>query len=217
MTDHEERWAEVGAAIAARMEQLKLTKAEILRASKISDKTFNGYLAGRPIRRTDKARGLCEALGWRVDAIDRILEGLPPIDQAAVDAAFNDKMWAELRLEELRDISPEDLSEDDEARIEHWEGRLRGAERQLDALQGPTNRDRDKRLRIKLTGKWYELQAVVDQIEPIELRLELVDDFKSIAEARIAADLALAAEGEPPPDDPRSLPSEHGPSAEPNE
>jgi len=79
MSDPEERWAAVGEAISARIAELQMTKNEVIRASGVSYKSLSGYIEGQPIRRADKARGLCEALRWPPDAIDRILAGEPPI------------------------------------------------------------------------------------------------------------------------------------------
>lgn len=80
MEDLEERWAAVGRAITARIDDLKLTKNEVIRASGVSYKSLTGYMEGRPVVRADKARGLCEALQWPPDAIDRLLDGKPPVD-----------------------------------------------------------------------------------------------------------------------------------------
>jgi hypothetical protein len=88
----------VGEAIRRRMrDELLLTKAELIRASGISDKTLAGYLAGKPVRRDDKRRDLCAALGWTPDSIDRVLDGQPPLTlinawreaRAAYQAALN--------------------------------------------------------------------------------------------------------------------------------
>lgn len=73
------RWEQVGDAVRARITELRLTNAEVQRRSGVSDKTLTGYLNGEPIRRADKARGLCEALGWTPDSIDRILDGDEPV------------------------------------------------------------------------------------------------------------------------------------------
>ena len=72
-------WDRVGRAISDRIEELRLSKAEFIKRSGISDKTLNGYLAGKPIKRVDKERELCDALGWSTDSIQLILEGHSPI------------------------------------------------------------------------------------------------------------------------------------------
>lgn len=74
MNDHDQRWLRVGQAIEARRKELKLTKAELIRESGVSDKTLTGYLEGQPIVREDKARGLSRALRWPEDAIDQLLD-----------------------------------------------------------------------------------------------------------------------------------------------
>lgn len=78
MTDHSE-WEAVGRAIEQRMTELGLTKAQLLRAASLSDKTLKGYLEGRPIRRADKAAAITSALRWPPDAFDRILRGEAPM------------------------------------------------------------------------------------------------------------------------------------------
>lgn len=85
MTDTSERWQAVGDAIAARLDELEMTRAEFLRKSGISDKTLARYIDGNPIVRKDKKRELCKALGWWYGSIERILEGdepivIPPVD-----------------------------------------------------------------------------------------------------------------------------------------
>lgn len=69
----ENRWQAVGQAITHRIDALHRTKAEIIRLSGVSDKTLDGYMAGKPIVRKDKMRDLCAALGWTPDSIDRLL------------------------------------------------------------------------------------------------------------------------------------------------
>lgn len=72
------RWAEVGRRIEQRIDELNLTKAEVIRLSGVSDKTLSGYIDGLPIRRRDKKRDLALALGWLPNSIDRILDGGEP-------------------------------------------------------------------------------------------------------------------------------------------
>lgn len=78
MADAPSPWAEVARRIDERIDELKLTNAEVLRRSGLSYKTLARYLEGKPIRRRDKERGLCEALGWTTDSIARILRGEEP-------------------------------------------------------------------------------------------------------------------------------------------
>lgn len=91
MTDSNQRWDRVGEAITARVAELGMSKAELERASGISPKTLTIYMNGGPIIRADKARGLCAALSWTIDSIDRILDGGAPIvnaDPAGTEAAI---------------------------------------------------------------------------------------------------------------------------------
>lgn len=80
VSDQSERWEDVGQAIEARIIELGLTKAEVLRRGQLSFKTLAAYMAGEPIRRPDKARGIAEALEWPKDAIARIRAGEDPAD-----------------------------------------------------------------------------------------------------------------------------------------
>lgn len=102
MTDHDDRWALVGAAIDARRVALSMTKAELIRAAKVSDKTLDGYISGRPIVREDKARELLVALSWPADAFDRIAAGedLTEWGGAALSTSAELRLTAELH--ELR-------------------------------------------------------------------------------------------------------------------
>lgn len=102
MNDHSERWITVGRLIADRIDALGLTKAELLRRSNLSDKTLAGYLAGHPIRRADKKRDLCAALGWSIDSIERILDEQPPklMDESKEGAMRSRLTRVEMELEE---------------------------------------------------------------------------------------------------------------------
>jgi transcriptional regulator with XRE-family HTH domain len=89
MTDSEERWGQVGAAIAARMAgPPAITMAELVRRSGVSDTSIRDYLRGKPIVRADKRRELCAGLGWTADSIDLILAGKKP--RIATDARSTD-------------------------------------------------------------------------------------------------------------------------------
>jgi len=78
MADLDERWDLVGAAIAERIRELGMTKAQVTRDASVSDTSLTAYIGGQPIRRVDKRTGLCRALGWSIDSIDRILDGKAP-------------------------------------------------------------------------------------------------------------------------------------------
>lgn len=65
-------WTRVATRLQARIAELKLSKAEVIRRSGVSQKSLDGYLAGEPIVRPDKGRGLCDALRWTHDSIDAI-------------------------------------------------------------------------------------------------------------------------------------------------
>lgn len=91
MKDQQPEWSEVGRAIEERMRELGLTPAEVIRASGVSFKSLKGYIAGKPIVRRDKARGLARALGWESDAFSLVLAGRTPtvIPQSTVLTAID--------------------------------------------------------------------------------------------------------------------------------
>lgn len=77
---HDAAWTKVGQRLQQRIfEELRLSKAEFIRLSGITSKTLDGYLAGRPIIRADKARALCDAVGWTQDSLDRIRRDEEPV------------------------------------------------------------------------------------------------------------------------------------------
>ena len=90
-----EDWRRVGAAIERRIAALGLTKAEVSRLSAVSDVTLNKYIAGQPVSRTDKARGLATALRWTLDSFDRIAAGGEP-EEVPTTKAVGDEL-AEIR------------------------------------------------------------------------------------------------------------------------
>lgn len=96
---YRDAWTEVGRRIRNRINELQLTQAEAIRRSGVSDKTLTGYMDGKPIHRRDKRRGLCQALGWTPDSIDRILDGLDPLP--ADDPATYPDPGLEARVSEL--------------------------------------------------------------------------------------------------------------------
>jgi len=72
-------WAAVGRRLRSRINDLKLTKAEVSRLSGISPKTLTGYMDGEPIVRRDKERSLCRAVDWSDDSIERLSRGEEPV------------------------------------------------------------------------------------------------------------------------------------------
>lgn len=71
---------ELGTLVRERREALRLTVAEcVSRATKLSDTTWNNIESGRPARRKSYL-GVCTALDWSDDSIDRILRGDDPIE-----------------------------------------------------------------------------------------------------------------------------------------
>lgn len=113
MTDPDERWLRVAAAIRARMEGPPgIGMAELVRASKVSDTSIYKYLEGAPIVRKEKRRGLCVGLRWTPDSIDRILEGGEPVELPSenVDPLLASLIERMDRYEEGFDKLKEDVS-----------------------------------------------------------------------------------------------------------
>lgn len=73
-------WLRLAATISNRMDELQITKAELLRSSGWTGTTLAEYLDGRPRTkwRADKLRDLSVALGWSGDYLDRVLRGEDP-------------------------------------------------------------------------------------------------------------------------------------------
>lgn len=101
-------WPAVGRAIAERIKELGVTKAEVIRRSGVSDTSLDAYIGGQPIKRPDKLHGLCEALRWTPDSIELIRAGKKPIvtlpavgDQVLARLDENHRLLVEI-LEELR-------------------------------------------------------------------------------------------------------------------
>lgn len=103
-------WKRVGRYVTQRIDDLRLTKAEVQRRAGVSDKTLSRYMAGEPIVRVDKERELCQALGWTSDSVRRIGAGEEPVELDADDERLTrlegrvDRVESELRttLAELR-------------------------------------------------------------------------------------------------------------------
>lgn len=80
-------WERVGRYVDRRIDEMGITKTEFSNRSGISDVTLNRYIAGAPIVRPDKASGLCAALRWTRDSIERIGTGGEPIEVAGTSEA----------------------------------------------------------------------------------------------------------------------------------
>jgi DNA-binding Xre family transcriptional regulator len=72
-------WSDVHAAVDQRRIELGWSKSDLYRATGISQATFSRMLrTGAPISSAHKVRGLCDALGWTSDSVNRILAGRQP-------------------------------------------------------------------------------------------------------------------------------------------
>lgn len=95
MPDAPDPWGLIGQRIAQRIADLHLLQVEVQRAAGISDKTLSGYIAGKPVVRPDKRRGLCRALGWTDDSITRMVRGDEPelrADEPVSDTDYNSRI-----------------------------------------------------------------------------------------------------------------------------
>lgn len=210
MGDQEERWRRVGDAIAERVAKLKLTKAELIRASGVSDKTLNGYLAGQPIKRADKARELCAALGWTPDSIDRLLAGKPAIVAADLEGVQQVLATAQEDLDQvLAELSDARFVDDDGALVsddrleilrEEYAARVDVARRLLDRIEnGPRPRSPEEEDRMRFAGIVSELSWAAYQL-PRGRRDRLIADWRRqlvVERAAVAAEdhnAAFAAE-----------------------
>lgn len=94
MKGDEAAWQRAGQLMEQRMNALKLTITELSRLSKVSDTSIRGYFAGKRVTLANKHRGLCRALKWTSDSIDRIYAGLDPIELDAATADLVDQIQA---------------------------------------------------------------------------------------------------------------------------
>lgn len=98
-----EDWQRVGRAIRARMTDLRYGPTDVKRRGGPSDKTLAGYIEGAPIVRLDAERGLCDALRWQRDSVQRILAGGDPVELPPPDPDVDARLSrVESLLEELR-------------------------------------------------------------------------------------------------------------------
>lgn len=203
MTDRDDRWIYVGATIAARMKDLSLTKAEVQRAAGISDKTLNGYISGKPIIRADKKRGLCEALRWSTDSIDRLLEGDEPID-LEIDQAIRRRLEQLLGVQEaaVDALGPNATREE----VLHAIGGLgqvtHSLESELETMHSTqASREaaaQERALAIEMRRQLNVLARMLLQMDHPR-RMTLIESFMDEVQAQLTAsadDLALAAEGD---------------------
>ena len=80
-------WSDVFQHVEARRLELGWTKTQLYDEADISEPTYSGIKRGTPIKRADKRASLCDALRWRRDSLDLILEGGEPVvtDQPPAD------------------------------------------------------------------------------------------------------------------------------------
>jgi hypothetical protein len=73
------RWRAVWEAIDARREELRMSLADLYRATGASEGTYRKMrLDGVGVARLNKRRRICDGLGWSSDSIEQVLDGGEP-------------------------------------------------------------------------------------------------------------------------------------------
>lgn len=71
-----EKWQQVWRAIDERREHLRMSFADLYRATETSEGTFRKMrFDGIGVARSNKRRAICAGLGWSADSIERLLAG----------------------------------------------------------------------------------------------------------------------------------------------
>lgn len=84
VTDGPDDWKRVGDAVKARRLELGLKQREAALRGRVSDTTWNSVENARRSSFDAATRaGVCRALRWSVDSIDRLLEGARPVEVPA--------------------------------------------------------------------------------------------------------------------------------------
>lgn len=81
-------WTAVYEAIDKRHDKLGMTWADLYRASGVSRATMKKMAKGVPLMRREKRMGLCEALKWDDDGIERLLRGEQPDEKLELGLDF---------------------------------------------------------------------------------------------------------------------------------
>jgi transcriptional regulator with XRE-family HTH domain len=106
VTYPEERWQAVSRQIVARMKDLGMSQAELVRASSVSDPSVRSLMRGEPGNRQPPLLAkVSRALGWTATSIEAVLDGGTPtvveVDASPLDERLRD---VERRLAELADL-----------------------------------------------------------------------------------------------------------------
>ncbi len=82
MTNRFDRWQPVVDAVNARMDDLGLIQADVVKLSGLSDPTVRAFMTGkfRGVPREPVPTKLCRGLGWSTDSVKLILAGQKPIE-----------------------------------------------------------------------------------------------------------------------------------------
>lgn len=113
MIDTKERWGAVAEAITARMAELALSQADLVRTSGVSDATIRKLMRGEAGNyRPDRLAKVSQALGWGPDGIDRIRAGTQPNHSAPAMSDRLDRLEAQMQ-EVLAIVRRLDTTRDD--------------------------------------------------------------------------------------------------------
>lgn len=84
----DKRWRRVAECLEERRVQLGWSKTRLYHEIDLSETTVRAMRDGHPLKRPEKYRRICEAVGWSSDSIERILTGSrPKVDSDPVTPA----------------------------------------------------------------------------------------------------------------------------------
>jgi transcriptional regulator with XRE-family HTH domain len=109
---HRHDWRVARPRIQQRMEELRLSPAQLARASGLSDKHVRRLLNGddMTVPRDQTLWALCDALRWTPDSIDRILNGDEPIEAEDETGEFSQTELYARRLSQMEERGDENRS-----------------------------------------------------------------------------------------------------------
>jgi len=170
MTEREDRWAAVAAAVTKRMTQVGLkNQADLRRRSGLAAPTARQYMTGKPGRRggelpasprDDTRQPLAHALMWREDWWERIISGQEPRTYEDDPPNYVIVKSGGRVLTNADFTRP---SEDEAARIQLDEA-LRGLGERLAAMRDQD--DEQARQLALLADRVHQLERRVEQLEP---------------------------------------------------
>lgn len=83
------RWQRVGQQVRSRRLALRLTQFQLATAAATSEPTVRALERGRRVSYMQSTiTGVCAALGWTADSIDRLLRGDQPLEVVGITGQF---------------------------------------------------------------------------------------------------------------------------------